>query len=425
MRILFAVNPGTTIFNNVVPLAWALRTAGHEVRVASQPLFADEITQAGLTAVGVGRSLGIPRLLAAQGSTEDSLEEARRGLPPPYSVVEEPDGLGWEGSMMAWHYTVEHGKFETFAIASGLVEFARHWEPDLVIWEPFTPAGAIAAKACGAAHARLLYGVDVFGLSRQHYLRLQAEQEPEHRGDPLGAWLGGYARKYGGEFTEDMVTGHFTIDQIPRSLQVEADDLTYARMQYIPYGGPAVVPKWLHAPPARPRVALTLGTSATEHFAGYTVSVADILDQLSDLDIEVVATISEAEQQKLGRVPDNARLVSWVPMHALAPTCSVAINHAGIGTLSNFTRYAVPQLTMGYHFDEPMLGRKLAELGAGLDLDTSQATGANVRECVRRLLDEPSFRHGANALRDEIYALPTPNELVGQIEELTTKHRTR
>ena len=46
MRVLFATYPERTHFLAMVPLAWALRTAGHEVRVASQPTFTDVITRA-------------------------------------------------------------------------------------------------------------------------------------------------------------------------------------------------------------------------------------------------------------------------------------------------------------------------------------------------------------------------------------------
>jgi len=425
MRVLFTVNPGTTIFNHLVPLAWALRTAGHEVRVASQPLFADEITRSGLTAVGVGRNLGIKRLLVAQGATEDTIQESRRGLPQPYCVAEDPDSLDWEESMMAWHYNVEHAKYETVAITAGLVEFARHWQPDLVIWEPFTPAGPIVAKACGAAHGRLIYGVDVFGLSRQHYLRLQAEQEPEHRGDPLADWLGGYARKYGGEYTEDMVTGQFTIDHMPASLQVEADGLDYRRMQYIPYGGPAVVPAWLQKPAQRPRVAITMGISATQFFGGYNIPFTDVLDSLADLDVEIVATVAESEQHKLGKTPDNARIVDYAPLHALASTCSAIIHHAGAATLATVARHPIPHLSLHYHWDQPFLAKLLTQHGAGLDIHTTEVTGDNVRASLLRLLNEPRFTQRATDLRDEMFALPSPNELVHQLEELTTKHRTR
>ncbi|WP_410672769.1 activator-dependent family glycosyltransferase [Amycolatopsis sp. cmx-4-68] len=422
MRVLFTVSPGTTVFNSMVPLAWALRTAGHDVRVASQPAFADEITQAGLTAVPLGRDLGIPRLLLAMGMDSAALEVARRGLPDPYAVLDDPGSTDWDRAHRAFTEVAEGARFETFAIMSALVEFVRDWEPDLVVWEPFTPAGAIAAKACGAAHARLLYGVDVYAFARRHFLTLKSRVDG--RTDPLADWLGGYARKYGAEFSEDMTVGQFTIDQIPASLQTESD-LHYLRTPYIPYGGAAVVPRWLQLPPERPRVALTMGLSATGYFSGYTVNVQDILDSLAGLDIELVATVAEAEQAKLRRVPDNARLVPYVALHALAPTCTAAITHAGFGTLTAFAPFGVPQLTLPFHFDEPTLGHRLAGLGAGLNLDPTQATGANVREGVLRLLDEPSFTTAARRLRDEIRALPSPNDLVPEIEALTRKHRTR
>jgi glycosyltransferase DesVII/glycosyltransferase OleGII len=47
-----------------------------------------------------------------------------------------------------------------------------------------------------------------------------------------------------------------------------------------------------------------------------------------------------------------------------------------------------------------------------------------VRDAVQRLLDEPAFRQGAMGLRDEMCDLPSPHQLVGRLEELTTKYRT-
>ena len=423
MRVLFAANTEKTVFKYMVPLAWALRTAGHEVRFASQPLFADQITQAGLTAVPVGHNVDLRRRLEELGA---DMEEQRAGIYPPYDAFTDPDKATWDylkpGIAQAtkdWHH------FDNFPIIAGLVEFARQWQPDLVIWEPMTFAGSIAAKACGAAHARLLFGIDIFGGVRQLYRELNAAQPPEEQADPIADWLGAYARKHGSDFSEDMVTGNFTIDQFPRSLQVEADDLDYVRTQWVGYGGAAVVPKWLQKPVQRPRVALTMGLSATEVYTGYNVPFTDILDGLADLDIEVVATVAESEQAKLGTVPDNARIVSYVPMHALVETCSAIVHHAGAATLATAARHPIPHLSLHYHWDQPILADLLTQQGAGLDIHTTEVTGDNVRHNLQRLLTEPKFTERATALRDEMLALPTPNELVPQLEELTTKHRTR
>jgi glycosyltransferase (activator-dependent family) len=422
MRVLFTAYPEKTLFQPMVPLAWALRAAGHEVRVACQPSFADTVTQAGLTAVPLGHDRAFWRIMS---SRPERLASIRENIMAPYDAFDDPEKDTWEylqpgltEAVWGWH------RVSNFPMLADLVDFVRHWEPDLVVWDQLSFGGAIAAKACGAAHARTLWSVDIFGGVRRKYLKLRAGQPDGAGGDPFADWFDSYGRKYGYQFSEDMTTGHFTIDQLPASLQVETD-LHYVRTRYVPYGGPAVVPSWLQAPPERPRVALTMGISATELFHGYHLPLAGVLDALSDMDIELVAIVAEAEQHKLGRVPDNVRLVSYVPLHALAPTCTAAIHHAGFGTLNTFATHAVPQLTLPYHFDEPILAAGLADQGAGLAVPPRQATGENIREGLRRLLDEPAFRRGAAGLRDEIQTLPSPGQIVGELEALTTKHRTR
>jgi glycosyltransferase (activator-dependent family) len=421
MRVLFVANPEKTIFLSMVPLAWALRTAGHEVRFAGQPGFAAEITQAGLTAVPLGHDRDPYRIARL---TPGRVEAERAGLHPPWDVATDPANAVWDRMLLGHVDAVQLGhKPEYFPIIAALVEFARHWQPDLVVWEPLTYAGGIAAKACGAASARLLFGIDVFGVTRDHYRHLLAEQPPESRPDPLAEWLGSYGRRYGFEFSEDMATGHFTVDQFPASLQLAAD-LEYVPMRYVPYNGKAVVPRWLWEPTERPRVALTMGLTATDSFDGYAVPVQEILDATADLDIELVATIAEAEQRKL-RVPANARLVPFVPLHALAPTLSVAIHHAGPGTLATIALHGVPQLALPYSFDEPIFARNLVAQGAGLELGPDEISGQAVRDKLLRLLRQPHHRQRALALRDEMLAMPSPNQVVGRLEELTAKHRGR
>ncbi|MEV4384042.1 activator-dependent family glycosyltransferase [Streptosporangium sp. NPDC049644] len=420
MRILFTTYPDKTIFHAMVPLAWALRTAGHEVRVAVQPKFADVVTQAGLTAVSVGRDPSTWRL--AELNIEQ-VEAERAGLPAPYDAAVDPAAVDWEKMRDGYATLVEQWhQLDNFPMIAGLVDFARGWRPDLVVWESNTYAGGIAAEACGAAHARLVWSVDVFGVAREHYLRLKAERPKDDRADPMADWLGPYARKYGFDFTEDLLTGQFTVHQLPASLSMDAG-LDYLPMRYVPYGGVAAVPKWLWAAPERPRVALTLGTTATDRYAGYAADVRDILDSLADLDVEVVATIAESAQRKLTSVPGNARIVSWVPLHALVPSCSVIINHAGPGTFLTSALHGVPQLTVPWDFDEPELARRAAAQGGSLTIRADRATGESVRAGVLRLLDEPGFGERAVSLRDEIRALPTPNQLVPRLEELTAKRR--
>jgi glycosyltransferase (activator-dependent family) len=417
VKVLLTTYPEKTFFYHLVPLAWALRNAGHEVRVATQPGFAGVVTAAGLTAAPVGHERDFWRITS---SRPDRVAAVRAGIMAPYDAFTDPAKATWDylgpglaEAVWGWHRT------SNFPVIAGLTEFARYWRPDLVIWEPLAYAGAIAAKACGAAHARLLWSVDIFGGVREIHRRLLGDG----RADPFADWFAGYGRRYGFDFTEDMVTGHFTLDHLPGSLQIEAPGIDYRRMRYVPYGGPAEVPDWLRRPADRPRVAFTLGLSATEIFDGYNVSLPAVLDALADLDVEVVATVPDEVRRRLGRTPDNARLVSYVPLHALAPTCAAAVHHGGLGTLATLARHAVPQLTLPFHFDEPILAARLAAQGAAATIDAEAVTGDAIRDGVRRLIGDPAYAAGAGRLSDEISRLPSPNRMVAELETLTTKYR--
>ncbi|GAA3014262.1 activator-dependent family glycosyltransferase [Streptosporangium longisporum] len=413
MRVLFTSYAEKSHFLGMVPLAWALRNAGHEVRVASQPELTDVITGAGLTAVPVGTNHGLGRLLQLAKDTGQE-KDFDMAEDRPEMLTWQQIKAGYQGHVMWWCRVVND------PMIGELTEYCRQWKPDLVIWEPLTYAGSIAATASGAAHARFMWGLDLTAQMRGHYLR--ARQEQGVSTDALAQWLGLRAKRWNVPFSEEMTTGHFTIDYTPTSLRLDLPH-TYVPLRYIPYNGTAVVPPWLHTPPTKPRVCLTLGTSATERLDGYSLDVQDIITHLGDLDIEVVATLPEKQQAELSHVPGNVRLVSFVPLHVLAPTCSAMIHHGGGGSFSTSVVNAVPQLILADMFDAPLKGRLLAHQGAGLTLHSSQATGPRVREHLLRLLNEPSFTQAAQKLRQETLATPGPNQLVPELERLTAQHR--
>ncbi|MFD7914886.1 activator-dependent family glycosyltransferase [Streptomyces sp. NPDC059752] len=422
MRILFTCYPERTHFLLMAPLAWALRSAGHEVHVACQPKLVPAVQQAGLVAVPVGSDRDLWQVV---GRLDGAGARKAPGLLAPYDAAEKPaDSLSLAELREGYRVRIAGThKMTNAPLTAALVEYARQWRPDLVLWEPLTFAGAVAAQASGAAHGRLMIGADVYGITRAHYTRLAA-LEQDGGPDPLADWLGGYAAAYGGEFTEELVTGQFSIDLLPPSLAFHAPDVAYRPMCFTPYGGPAVVPRWLWEPPTRPRVALTLGLTVTDHAIGLPIDVPEILDSLADLDIEVVTAIGEAARDRLrGSAPANARLVSYVPMQALLPTCSAVIHHAGVGTLSTAAYYGIPQLALPWDVDQPMLAGRLAAHGAGLVTHSTQATGASVRDAVQRLLGDSAFRDRARDLRAEMHAMPQPSELVPELESLAAVMR--
>lgn len=421
MRVLMTSFAHNTHFFSMVPLAWALRTAGHEVRIASQPALTDAITHAGLTAVPVGEDHVIHQ------TREQNTSEKQADHPEINFSETRPEVLTWD--YMLGMYTMMTPMFYSLAnndsMVDELVEFARAWQPDLVIWEPFTWAGSLAARACGAAHARLLWGPDVLTRTRNRFLELHEQQPEEHQDDPLGEWLGWTTERLGISFDEELVSGQWTIDQTPPSTRLPVGQ-PIVPMGYVPYNGPAVVPEWLRRRADRPRVCITLGVSARESLGGDSVSFVDLVEAMADLDIEIVATMSAAQQAELAEqatVPDNVTLVEFVPLHALMPTCSAIIHHGGAGTAATAMLYGVPQLLLPEMFDAVLKAQQLESIDAGLYVRPAELTAQALRDKLVRLLTDPAFAAGAARLRDEVLADPKPNEIVPELERLVAQHR--
>jgi glycosyltransferase (activator-dependent family) len=420
MKVLFTTYPEKTHFLAMVPLAWALRTAGHEVVFASAPKFSEVITQAGLTAVPIGSNRDLWQLMA---SDSDWISVGMNGLPVPYDTADWPEDqvtwkylkFGYDLHVPRWH------KMSNVPLIPDLVKFAQHWQPDLVIWEPSTYAGAIAAEAVGAAHARLLFSIDTFGVVRERFLKLNSRLPAAQQADPLRDWLAPYGNKYGFDFTEDLVTGQFTLSVMPPSIGVEAD-LHYVPLRYVPYGGPTSVPTWLRKQPERPRVAMTMGIS-TADITGDTINLVDLFEALSDLDVEIVGTLSKKVQGYLPSVPRNVKLVEFAPLDALFPTCTAVMHHGGIGTLLTTALHGKPHLIVTWNADGPSLAQKVAAQGAGLAVNLSQASGALIRDRLIRILEDPAYTQDAALLQEELLAMPAPNQVVGDLEKLVTDHR--
>ncbi|MFC4535903.1 activator-dependent family glycosyltransferase [Sphaerisporangium dianthi] len=421
MRVLLATYAERSHFRAMVPLGQALVAAGHEVRVASQPALAGAITGTGLTAVTVGRDHDAARILRAR--PELAVLAGAANLPP-FDLVDRPlEEVTWEAvssgyaKVVPWWFRVA-----SESMIDELVEFCRAWRPDLVLWEPTTFAAPLAATVVGAAHARLPWSMDLFGAMREHFVRLRDERAEGKRRDLLAEWLGRWAGRYGVAFDEVMTCGHVTIDQLPAEVRLPTE-LRCLPMRYVPYNGAAVVPRWLREPPGRPRVCLTLGTSATQVFGGYRLDIEELVTALSGLDVEVVAAVPGAGSGGW-RVPGNVRVVDFVPLHVLAGTCAVVVHHGGWGSACTSGVNGVPQLVLAEQFDGPPLARRLVAQGGALALEEGRVSGVGVAEGVVRLLEDPGFGRGAARLRERMLAMPAPAEVVPALEQLAAEHRS-
>lgn len=424
MRVLMNMFAASSHLYPMVSLAWALHSAGHEVRVASQPDLVDTIARTGLPAVPVGEPLEMARQMQEDTSWRD--EDARAGVD---MGENRPEMLTWESvnRTFDWYLRNIFLHLNPDPVLNDIVAYAREWRPDLVLWDTMTFSGAVAARACGAAHARFLYGQDFIGRMRGHFRRLLREQPAHLRKDPMAEWLGEVVARSGGAFGEDLIVGQFNLDAttVPwLRLRTGVEDVP---VRNVPYTGAAPVPEWLPERPARPRICLTAGLGGREVIGEDWIPYQELFDAVADLDVDVVATLNADQLKSVTKVPDNVRVFDFYPLSVLMPTCSVVIHHGGSGAVALAMAHGVPQLMIPTFlwWDATENARALAARGAAIVLEPPALTADQLRRSLVRLLDEPSFRAGAADVQAEFLATPSPVDVVPRLEELTAAHLSR
>ncbi|WP_320774428.1 nucleotide disphospho-sugar-binding domain-containing protein [Streptomyces sp. CRN 30] len=407
MRVLFAVFPSAAHLHPVVPLARALQSAGHEVRVAMHPDMAGTVTATGLTVLPVGTPDDL-RPVVDLSRHPERLDRLTANL----ALDTEAPG-DWREK---WRQVCNVLSLYP-AVLDDLVALARGWRPDLVVWDTFCLPGAIAAHLTGATHVRYLWGQDNIGWLRQ---RSRAAPDAD---DPLPALMEPLLAPYGLDFREEFLLGQFTLDLMPPGMALPLD-VRRIPVRRVPYNGVGPRPAWLRERPDRPRVCFTLGLGGRgrQFFRETGVALPDLLDAVADLDVELVATLDDGQVAELPAIPPHVRTSGYVPLDQVLPTCAAVVHHGGGGTFATAVAHEVPQLVVPLPFwAELATARHVRRRGAGILRSTAEFTPCTFREDLRRLLHEETFRRGAAALHEESLTSPAPGDVVPVLERLATR----
>lgn len=324
------------------------------------------------------------------------------------------------------YYPTDLSKQNSLAMLDQLVEFTRDWQPDLVVWDPLFFPAPIAARDIGAAHARLLWGLDRFGWIRARFQDwLNESGTGQARVDLMAESMGPVLDQYGQEFDDELLVGQRTIDPTPPEMRLPTK-LDYISVRPVPYSGSASVPDWLMKPAQRPRIRLTLGTSGRDLFGENEISITEVLQATADMDVEVVATLNSVQLAGVDSIPENVRVVEYVPLNLLLATCSAVIHLGGTGTLATAVDQGVPQILIPKEGSEYVdFANYVASRGAGLVISRQELTSKSVKDNLAKILEDKSFQGGIKIIQDEMAAMPSPLDIVPTLENLTGRHRTK
>ncbi|MBK1787873.1 nucleotide disphospho-sugar-binding domain-containing protein [Prauserella cavernicola] len=376
MRVLITSVALPGHFFPLVPLAWALRSSGHDVLVAVPETFVPTAARSGLPVVSCVPEADFVRLSADGGGDR---------IP-----------RGQERSLV-------HGRFFGRLAAAGLRgvrSLAESWKPDLVLSERAEFAGRIAAAERDIPFVELQWGV-----ARLDDYVAGATVE-------LAAELAAAGQSALPEPAEVLC-------QWPPSLRLPHTGL-FRTLRYVPYNGDAHVPAWALGPAGARTICVTMGTLIPRLGPdGVRELILPMLESLAELDVELLVAVDDAVVAGWPRLPDAVRFAGRLPLAQVLPHCSAAISHGGEGsTLTAFVS-GCPQLILPQFDDQFDNAAAVEQAGAGLGLPPDELTPAAVARQCRKLLDDPRFARSAERVAAEIAAQPSVLEIVGTLEKLT------
>lgn len=113
----------------------------------------------------------------------------------------------------------------------------------------------------------------------------------------------------------------------------------------------------------------------------------------------MIVSTGQTDPEAVGPLPANVLVRSFVPQPAVLARAALFVTHGGMNSVNEAMYAGVPMLVVPQGADQPMVARRVVQLGAGLSIATQDVARGTVRVLARRLLHEPGFRAAAATLQ--------------------------
>jgi UDP:flavonoid glycosyltransferase YjiC (YdhE family) len=453
MRFLFTCLPGLGHFNPLVPLARALKNAGHIVGFATAPMFADAVTGAGFDFVPAGVDWDERRLL-------ETVPELRRITKM------------YRGEWMMNNIFLDRSPRR---MIPDLLKIIPVWQPQMIIAGSFEFGGSLAAEKTGLPYASGNYtvrwnrwilkhavGRSIAKLRKSSGLAPDPELKAFERYLDLcfapPSWT--FERALLRPALTRLVVAKVLSSDLPvqqrlwgiraillqrifaRSLRMHPEQAAIGPNTHfvgeIDHGREhAQPPAWLREMPQQPTVFVSFGTVLG---GDYPDMFDKILAALRDQPVNLVITLGGSDDPaRFGPQPPNVRIVSFMSqeeLRALLPHVDLSINHAGYGSVMEALLRGIPLVLLPLVSDAPMNTQMCLSTGVAPELPPEvwglspkglpivrpdKLTPAIIRETVKQALEDPSYRSAARRMQIELAQRRGFTEAVTLLEQVAAR----
>jgi UDP:flavonoid glycosyltransferase YjiC (YdhE family) len=395
MRALFTVQPAIGHLHPLLPVAAAVRDAGHDIAICSSRSFRGEVERYGFEYLPAGLDW-----VTSDRTTWSAFPPMPRPGTPEFP-----------------HFVVTvFFDVTTTAMVPDLLALAEDWRPDLIVRESMELGGAIVAERLGIPHASVggnaYSGIDspevnYFPGNR----RLIAEPVARHRE------VAGLLPDPDIEMPFRHLHLCFTPPHWDRPGAPAPRNTRHFRYAALARPGERL-PAWADELSGRPTLLAAFGTIA-QATPGLLEAV---LGGLADEHANLIVSIGPGQDPaRFGPMPENVHLEPYVPQTLLLPQCDVLVTHGGFNSVKEAVAAGVPLVVCPLMSDQPYSAERCEALGLGRVVGPETRTAEGIREAVRAVLADSTYKARVEAFRDELLALPGPDAIVTALEALAAE----
>jgi UDP:flavonoid glycosyltransferase YjiC (YdhE family) len=408
-RFLFSASGGYGHLHPLVPLARALRHAGHDVAFAVSPSLQPTVAAAGFTVLPVGVS-------AASDPEYQQVKAQLQTMP-----------LSLESELFA--YPRLFCGVATRVRAPALVAIARDWQPDMLIREAAEYAAVIAAEHLGLPHAVIAFTTALKG-------QAIFEREVAAQLDPI--------RERWGLAPDRTLTSlyrylhlayappRFAVQDVGMDLDMDVGGPSRAgaipgatrfiRPEIFDHAGNEQLPDWITELPPQPTVYVTLGTEVNKERELYPSVLQTIITGLRDLPINLIVTLGrDKDPADFGPQPANAHIERYIPQSLLLRHCDLIVMHGGSNSLLAALDVGLPLVVVPLIADQFFNARIIQDMRLGPGVERWRLSADSIRAAVGDALDNPTYQQNVARLQAEMHALPGQEYAVALIERVAAE----
>jgi MGT family glycosyltransferase len=134
-------------------------------------------------------------------------------------------------------------------------------------------------------------------------------------------------------------------------------------------------------------VYISLGTV----FSNQSIDIYQLFFKaFADMDAVIVMAAYQVDLSSF-EIPDNFIVRNYVPQSELLKYTDAAITHAGMNSISDLVTNLIPFVAIPLGADQPLLAKRVEELGAAISLDVNNLTPQILRESVEQVLSDSAY----------------------------------